>query len=204
MRIVTLFVVACSSLSLFSQVENESKSFEAGIKLGVNTSQMDGDGYAGFYKFNPQAGFFLQRHLENEHQIQLELIYIQKGSRFPGDPDNGIFTTYKIQQDYIEIPVLYQFEWKSFFFEIGPGLGFLFNTKEEDSFGQVPASGFKWRKWELDAMVGINYMLSEHVFANIRIHRSLLSTVSTVAVTPYGTFGGTFNTVIGASINWKF
>jgi len=53
-------------------------------------------------------------------------------------------------------------------------------------------------------MLGINYYISEKVFVNVRVHQSLVSTVSTVAVTPYGTFGGAFNSVIGASINWTF
>lgn len=198
------FFFLLTALLLFSQESPASSSFKAGIKAGINTSQMDGDGYAGFNKINPQAGFFLQKTLKNNAQIQLEIIYIQKGSRFPGDPDNGIFTTYRIQMDYMEVPILYQHTWRKFLFEIGPGIGVLFSSKEENSFGVVPASGFNWRPWELDAMLGINYYITEKAFVNIRIHRSLISTVTTVAVTPYGTFGGAFNSVIGTSFNWTF
>jgi len=198
------FFLLLTTLLLSSQEVPASSSFKAGIIAGISTSQMDGDGYAGFNKINPQAGFFLQKKIKNDAQIQLEIIYIQKGSRFPGDPDNGIFTTYRIQMDYMEVPILYQHEWRKFLFEIGPGIGVLFNSKEEDSFGVVPASGFNWRPWELDAMLGINYYITEKAFVNIRIHRSLISTVSTVAVTPYGTFGGAFNSVIGTSFNWTF
>ena len=192
------------SLTLYTQEGSKSSSFKAGIKAGINTSQMDGDGYAGFNKINPQAGFFLQKKLSKVAQLQFEIIYIQKGSRYPGDPDNGIFTTYRVQMDYMEVPILYQHEWRKFIFEIGPGIGFLFNTKEEDSFGIVPQSGFKWRPWELDAMLGVNYYITEKAFINIRIHRSLVSTVTTVAITPYGSFGGAFNSVIGTSFNWTF
>ena len=186
---------------MFAQDE---KPFKAGIKLGLNTSQMIGDGYSGYNKLNVLGGFFLQKELSNNDQLQFELMYIQKGSRDPGDPDNGNFQTYRIHMDYIEVPLLYQREWKKFLFEIGPGIGVLFNTKEENSFGVVPASGFKWRPFEIDAMVGVNYFISDKIFANVRIHQSLLSTVSTTIITPYGTFGGAFNSVIGASLNFVF
>ncbi|MFQ3326732.1 MAG: hypothetical protein ACI8YC_001371, partial [Salibacteraceae bacterium] len=69
------------SLTLYTQESSKSSSFKAGIKAGINTSQMDGDGYAGFNKINQQAGFFLQKTLKNNAQIQFEIIYIQKGSR---------------------------------------------------------------------------------------------------------------------------
>ena len=203
-RTALIFFSTCLTFYISAQENSKSTEFKAGIKAGINTSQMAGDGYAGFNKINPQAGFFLQKSFKEKGQLQFEIIYIQKGSRFPGDPDNGIFTTYRIQLDYIEAPLLYQYQWRKFLFEIGPGLGVLFNTKEEDSFGVVPASGFNWRQWEVDAMLGINYYISEKVFVNVRVHQSLVSTVSTVAVTPYGTFGGAFNSVIGASINWTF
>lgn len=192
------------NLCLLAQEDDNNSEFKAGLKAGLNTSQMDGDGYAGFNKINPQAGLFLNKRLKNQAKLQFELLYIQKGSRFAGDPDNGIYTTYRIQMDYVEVPLLYQYEWRKFLFEIGPGLGVLFNTKEEDSNGLVPKSGFKWRRYEIDAMLGLNYFFNEKAFVNIRIHRSILSTVSTVAVTPYGTFGGTFNSVIGTSFNWTF
>jgi hypothetical protein len=201
---VLFIFLALTPIFLSAQEGTEITQFKAGLKAGVTTSQMEGDGYAGFNKINPQAGFFLQKQLNDISQLQFELIYIQKGSKDPGDPDNGIFNTYRIQLDYIEVPLLYQREWRKFLFEIGPGLGVLFNTKEENSFGKVAKSGFNWRYWEIDAMLGVNYYFTERAFVNIRIHQSLVSIVSTVAVTPYGTFGGAFNSVIGTSFNWTF
>ena len=117
-RTALIFFSTCLTFYISAQESSKSTEFKAGIKAGINTSQMAGDGYAGFNKINPQAGFFLQKSFKEKGQLQFEIIYIQKGSRFPGDPDNGIFTTYRIQLDYIEAPLLYQYQWRKFLFEI--------------------------------------------------------------------------------------
>ena len=90
---VLFIFLALTPIFLSAQEGTEITQFKAGLKAGVTTSQMEGDGYAGFNKINPQAGFFLQKQLNDISQLQFELIYIQKGSKDPGDPDNGIFNT---------------------------------------------------------------------------------------------------------------
>ncbi len=206
--ILRIFISLLIALIVFKngngQKESTDKSFKSGAKLGLNTSQMMGDGYSGYNKLNIQGGFYLNKHLSESSLIQFELLYIRKGSYDPGDPENGNFNTYRLQLDYIEVPLLYQYNLDKFIFEIGPGIGVLFNTLEEDANGVVPASGFNWRPFEIDAMAGVNYQLNEHVSFNIRIHQSLLSIVSTRIITPYGAFGGAYNSLIGASFNWTF
>lgn len=194
-----LFVFTSSYL-----IGQQDNKFKAGIKAGLNSSQITGDGYAGFNKLNLQGGFLLQKPINETSQLQFEILYIQKGSFDPGDPDNGNYQTYRIHLDYIEVPFLYQYEWDKFTIEIGPGVGVLFNTAEESSAGAVNPSGFKWRSFEIDAMLGANYFFNDNVFANVRIHQSIVSTVSTRIITPYGSFGGAYNIVVGASINYVF
>src|SRR6056300_1683315 len=93
---LALFVFTSSYL-----IGQEDNKFKAGIKAGLNSSQITGDGYAGFNKLNLQGGFLLQKPINETSQLQFEILYIQKGSFDPGDPDNGNYQTYRIHLDYI-------------------------------------------------------------------------------------------------------
>ena len=111
MRIRTIFLLSflCHGLFLFGQV---NEGFKAGLKAGINTSQMTGDGYAGFYKFSPVFGAFASHGLSEKMRFQYEIIYQTKGSRDPANPEEGKYTSYKITLGYISVPLLWQYDLK--------------------------------------------------------------------------------------------
>lgn len=75
------------------------------MRVGVVGSQVDGDTYEGFNKAGITAGLFVNRKLSDLFSLQLEMNYIQKGSRKPLDDNN---TYYLMRVTYIEVPVLLQ------------------------------------------------------------------------------------------------
>lgn len=209
MRPSALFTILfCVLLVGAHAQESESKSkFRAGLKAGMNTSQMTGDGYSGFFKFSPVVGVYGNYIINEKSKIQYELIYQQKGSHKPSVPDKGVYDSYKISLDYIELPLLYQYQFNRFEIEAGPGFSVLVNSKISNQFGELPAGTdpFTWRSFELDAIIGMNfYFKPEHFFVNFRAHHSVTSVVTTTAVTPYGTFGGAWNIVLAISLNYTF
>jgi hypothetical protein len=193
------------SLSFFATAQNPDKRFYAGLKAGINTSQMTGDGYSGFYKFSPVLGVFGNTRLKESLKLQYEILYQSKGSHDPARPDEGKYNEYKIRLDYIEVPFLFQYQLNKIEIEAGPGVAFLVNSKEWDMNGVRQVSSFNWRTLELDAMLGVNYyFVNDKFFANIRAHHSITSVITSTAVTPYGTFGGAWNIVLAFTLNYRF
>jgi hypothetical protein len=182
----------------------QEEGFRAGVKLGVNTSQIDGDGYMGFYKFSPVAGFFASHNVGKHYRFQYEIVYQNKGSRKLPDPDNGIYDSYKIHMQTIGVPVLIQRRWKKWEFELGAGFNMLLSSREENENGTLKNSGFSWSKYELDGMLGAGYIFNDHVSIQARSHRSLSSIVNTTSYTRYGVYGAAYHTVIALTLNYRF
>lgn len=200
--VIFTFFFTISSFILIGQSSSEKK-FHAGFKVGMNTSQMTGDGFSGFYKFSLVAGAFANTRINEKWKFQYELIYQAKGSKKPARPDEGIYDSYKIRLNYIEVPLLFLYKIKKFELEFGPGLGVLIGSKEWDTNGPRGASN-NWRTFELDAMLGLNYYVKDNFFINARTHHSVTSVVTTAVANPYGTYGGAWNIVIALTFNYQF
>lgn len=189
----------------FVEAQENKKQFKAGLKLGANTSQMTGDGYGGFFKFGLVAGVFGKTKLAEKIALQYEIMYQGKGSNKPAEPDKGVYDSYKIRLDYIQVPLMLQYQLDKFEIEAGPAFGYLFNRKEWDQNGVRPEGNFEWRTFELDGIIGVNYYaIPEHLFFNARAHHSITSLVNRRTTTPYGTFGGAWNIVLALSVNYQF
>ncbi|MEL6133910.1 MAG: hypothetical protein AAFR59_11155 [Bacteroidota bacterium] len=67
-----LFVIICSGLS--------AQNFKGGLSLGLNGSQVDGDGLAGFRKIGIAGGLYLQYPVSELVDVQLEILYSPLGS----------------------------------------------------------------------------------------------------------------------------
>ena len=80
-----------------------SQEFNAGISVGISTSQVSGDNLAGFNKAGIIIGGFVNRKINNLLMVQIEMIYIQKGS---SNPNQNVNNLADIHLDYIEIPLL--------------------------------------------------------------------------------------------------
>lgn len=93
------------AISMIFVANATSQSFYGGVALGGVTSQVKGDMRVGWDKFGITAGGFVGLHLNNTFNAQMELKYIQKGSK--SDIDNPVAgDPYKIQLGYVELPLL--------------------------------------------------------------------------------------------------
>ena len=103
-RIIFVFTL----ISIVFQCQAQQR-FKAGIKLGLSSSQVDGDTYAGYNKAGIDGGIFVNGKLSEKWTGQLEMMYIQKGSKHTGNQDKGDYSYYLLQFNYLEVPVLFQF-----------------------------------------------------------------------------------------------
>ena len=73
-KIVIIFVVLFSFSGL-------SQQFKPGLIAGINGSQVEGDGYAGYNKAGFVLGGMMRTRLKNFLSAQFEILYIGKGSK---------------------------------------------------------------------------------------------------------------------------
>lgn len=146
--------------------------FRAGLKAGISTSQVHGDTYTGFHKFGFDGGATLNAKINEKWKAQFEILFIQKGSKHIGDANKGDFSFYFMHLNYVEVPILFQYQHKKFVFEIGPGIGYLISSKEADHNGDV-INGIPFYTTEVSGSIGINYQIYKNLGINWRFTNSL-------------------------------
>lgn len=182
-----------------------TQSFKAGFQLGMTATQVDGDKSAGYNKPGFFGGIFVNRPLENNKAWQLEMNFIQKGSRINVDPNSANPQTYLMRLNYLEVPVLFQKKIKkNFGFEAGGSAGYLISAKEYDMGYLMDESALPtFRKFEISGIAGMTYILTSKLIFHFRFQYSLTS------IRPYDDSyvymdGGQYNNVLCMSLLYKF
>lgn len=194
LKILFLFFIFTTHF-LFAQ------SFNAGLRFGVSGSQVNGDNLTGFNKAGLLAGAFVNRNFSDHFSMQMEMIYIQKGSRKPTDIYNNY---YRLRVHYIEVPLLVLFHAsKKIDFTAGPSFSTLIFSEENDEFGVFRDSP-PFKKFELSGNAGIIYKLDDKWSFDGRYSHSITT------IRPYpGTFStffdrGQYNVLIEFSMVYQF
>lgn len=90
-------------LSLFLlSASIHAQDFSGGLITGFTTSQVNGDGVGGFYKFGISFGGYVERSIHELLDGQIELRFTQKGAA----NQTG---TFKISLGYIEVPCIIKY-----------------------------------------------------------------------------------------------
>lgn len=153
----------------------EAQRFDGGITAGIVGSQLDGDHFSGYDKAGYVAGAFVCTKLGDRYGMQLEIKYIQKGSRAMDSSGSGSFGYYRSKLNYIEIPVFLNYLYKEKFKgEIGVGGGYLISAYEDlDGYGYEKAYP-EFNKFEMTGTAGVSYIFSEKFLVTFRFTYSLL------------------------------
>lgn len=204
-KLFFLFII--SQLSGFNTPLALAQSpFRAGISAGITTTQIDGDGYAGFDKAGIGIGGFVNNNFGSEKWSgQMELLYVQKGSRRPPNLEKGV-TLYQINLAYVEIPVLAKFTYKKLVYEAGLSFGQLIRHREFDMSGEIFNSP-SFKKTELAFNIGASIFFSEKLSLNARFVRSILPVRDFVYLARYGFLGfvgGSYNTALLYTLRYQF
>jgi hypothetical protein len=169
----TLVFFLCFTCICISATSQEQRFF-VGAKAGISSSQVSGDNLAGYDKAGFIGGLFCATKFSKKWSLQFEMLFIQKGSKYRAHPDLGDPNYYRLQLNYIEVPVLIQYHYKKFTFEAGPGYAYLIDYKEEERFGDV--TGIRpFNKSEISINAGVNYSLPRNFGVNFRFSNSLSS-----------------------------
>ncbi|MBK3516254.1 porin family protein [Carboxylicivirga marina] len=162
---LTLFIVSLTIIS-------SAQEFRAGPLLGTSFSQVDGDNYVGYNKVGLNLGAFVSRQVGEKWEVQLDIEYMQKGSREAPKPDKGHYDDYKIALSYIQFPVVARYRHKQFSGEAGLSIGALLSSNEEidgtpiEDFPQYDPVPFENMEWA--TVFGLNYHINDRLWINAR------------------------------------
>lgn len=111
--LTVIFLPLCLFISEFSFGQHYGKrrtnTFAASAIIGTNFSQMNGDASSGFDKVGIMGGLRGSILFTERHQLNIELIYSQKGSKL--ERQGYVFAGGQnelIKVDYIDIPIMFQ------------------------------------------------------------------------------------------------
>lgn len=155
---------------LFAFGHLSAQKFQGGFFAGMTTSQINGDGLGGYDLAGVQAGFFTFLELSDKSDLQLELSFIQKGSRQPPSDSSNF---YKSRLNYIVIPILYRLHVGKVAFEAGPSLDINVYAQEEDLFGEFESDP-SYSNYSASFIVSVNYNFSDNFWISFRTNNSIM------------------------------
>ena len=190
-RLVALFTGLLMAGSVLGQ--DVQRAFHGGLTLGLSTTQIDGDGYGGFNKAGILFGGYVNSKLSDKVTGEFQLTYIQKGSINPQNPSKGDFDYYRIRLSYVEVPLIFRMKKGKFFYGIGPSLGVLINSSEEDQNGEVNLPFHSFKSTEVGLNFDLIYDLTKRIQTNIRYTHSMLPISNETKFTRWGLIGGSYS-----------
>lgn len=158
-----------------------AQNFNGGLRLGITGSEVSGDKLAGPNKAGFTASAYTNFYFTEDKAMQLEISYIQKGSRsVPSERNN--FYTYKFYLNYVEMPLVFKYELRELDvdyvnklgLELGMAFSYLVKSYEEED-GRISEAGEKpdFNKFEAGIVAGMYYPLSNRLFFGLRVSNSL-------------------------------
>ena len=162
---------------------NGERKFTAGIALGTNISQVDGDNLSGFSKVGLNVGPVLNINFNEKVGIGFEILYSQKGS---SSVSSGFSTAagsyygkYKMKLNYAELPlILYYNLQPKFQFGIGASYNVFISSKETYDDGMNPIVTFDqdlypFNKSSVDALISGSVVVYQGLVLQVRYQYSL-------------------------------
>ncbi|MCK4638195.1 MAG: outer membrane beta-barrel protein, partial [Bacteroidales bacterium] len=134
-----------------------AQEFYGGITAGMTATQVAGDVCSGYDKAGLYAGVYANLKVSKKSVFQLEIDYIQKGSRRLPKKKNNYAPLYKLNLQYIDVPVLYKYIIsKRFTVEIGPVYSLFIKYYEYPP----DAAGKPFNTHNLSVVVGMYYYIT--------------------------------------------
>jgi len=160
LRILILFC-------LISQVSLGQRAFDASIVGGITAAQLGGDSLSGFNKLGFAAGLKLSYDLDDKFDINMDLLYVQKGSRESlGFNNSGDDAT---TLNYVELPVYFQInDWyieKEDYHKVGAfvGLSYSYLIAVGTSNNILTGQENNFKSHDISGRIGVYYSFSKRL-----------------------------------------
>lgn len=176
-KIITAII--CFLLLNIFQIEKgfAQQRFKAGITIGLNTSQIDGDDTGGYNKIGLVGGLRGIAIINDKMELALELNYSQRGSK----NDNTEPVDIEIKLNYVEVPVMFSYkDWyneEEDYYKVqasgGLSYGRLLNTSAEGASNVFINEVENFSKDDISILLGGEIFLIKHLSLGLRWQKSL-------------------------------
>lgn len=159
-----LLFVCAISLAAVSQAQ-----VRFGLKAGANLASISGDNDGTKMKFGFNAGAVARFSVSEAFSIQPELVFSAQGAK--ADEGDG-----SLNLNYINLPILAQYNTGGFIIETGPQFGFLMSAKLKDGDDEMDIKdGLKGL--DLGWGIGLGYQTASGFGVNARYNIGLSNVV---------------------------
>lgn len=182
-----------------------AQRFDAGVLVGLNGCQVEGDKFKGFHKAGIVMGIFAQTDLTPTWSAGLEIKYSQKGSRYEYDSKHPEIDKYTMRLGYMEVPVFIGFR-SSNKTNIVAGLspGILIHSKEINSYGEFPvADQHPFKRFDLEPFIGFQFNFWDHAWVDLRFAMSVIPIRESPNETNCYWENNQFNNVVTLAVYYK-
>ncbi len=151
----------------------QDKKFNLVLVAGMNASQVNGDKLAGFDKIGLITGAGINRQVNKKLAWQFEILYAEKGSKDVASASNiQLDTLFKF--NYIEIPLMVNYTiYDKLQLQGGIYTGVRVKAVYDDYVNSFDRTNLI-RSLNHGLCIGVNYSITEHWKANIRVSQSVL------------------------------
>ena len=189
-----------TSLCLLCLTMTSAQNFDAGLLGGFSTSQVTGDNLSGFDKLGARLGAFISYPINKKMNYQLEMQYLQKGSKKPYTENSP--ETYLFELNYIELPISLNYQVKKgIYIESGVGTAFLVGYKEQDEITDIDTD--KPNTLALDFLLGIQYEFKKNLKLNIRYANSISRIRKHASEQELGLNSGQFSSLVSFAFMYQ-
>lgn len=158
--------------------------FKALFIAGVNGTQVDGDLQAGYYQWGFHGGIGTLVQFHRNISVSMELLYSMKGARSRPSVLLDTVTSFKINWDYLEVPLSLNFNDNKFFM-VGVGMAPAvlvrsqeeLNGRRENAQGDpvyLSPSGREPRRFDLSAFGSVSFIIKKMIAITGRFSYSVL------------------------------
>lgn len=188
----------------------QAQNFSGRLILGINGSQIDGDGMSGYYKPGLVAGGGVRFPVNSRLSIGPEIMYSMKGSKASFDQvTKQGYPRIIYRVNYLDLPLVADYRISGGIqAEGGISYGRLLNAKLDNGsnlgFVDVP---YLFKKSDFQILLGLKYEVFDNVWLSGRLLYSVVSTNALgISSVNYGLFGspsrgGFFNNLLQFSLS---
>lgn len=178
-----------------------AQRFDAGLIVGLNASQIEGDGFKGYHKAGFLGGIFVQTDLSPVFFTGMEIKYSGKGSKRKYDPKQPEQPPYTMRLGYIDIPVFAGFRTNNkTALTAGITPGILVYSKELGADGEIPEIAQQdFNDFDLQLFLGFQWEFTTRMTADLRFSMSVIPCADGTE-NEYISHNGLYNNVISLGI----
>ena len=203
-------------------IKSQSQNFNGGIIGGINATQISGDRLVGYNKLGMNLGAFVNLSTGKFSTLQMELDFVQKGSRSQfGISDTTIESRkiYRLRLNYAEIPILFKYSLRGISkygndstyhllnkltVEIGLAYAVLIHSSEEDFTGNYVIYTPPFYKADVSVIGGLYYTINDNLKVSFRRSGSIIPVRKHSGGGTYRLNRGQYNNLIALTLHYQF